>query len=308
MIQVADIIPPRLRPGDTVALCAPAGPVPKQQLDAGIAKLRNHYHIIYHPDLLSRDGYLAGTDTRRIAEFNAHLANPDVRAIFVARGGYGSMRILDALDADCLRRDPKLIVGFSDATAILCWARAAGVRAIHGPVVCQLAALEDRDLRWLVDMMQNPHPAGPIHVSLTGAGYNRMGYHEGHLLGGNLCMLAHMVGTTYYQDLTDAIVLLEEVNEQPYAIDRYLTRLALASCWSPSSSAIIGDFVNCVSTNPNHPQPLSVVQERLQAFSVPALQGLPVGHGNQNLALPFGGRCAIDFDQNTFELLEAAVS
>src|SRR3990170_3842307 len=134
--------PPRLREGDTVAVPAPAGPVPVEPFRAGLGILESRYKVVYDEGIFARTGFFAGDDRRRADELNRYVAAPDVRAILCARGGYGTMRILDQLDGDALRRDPKPLVGFSDITALLAWAAAAAqVRPVHGPVVTQLGHL-----------------------------------------------------------------------------------------------------------------------------------------------------------------------
>src|SRR5688572_29485978 len=144
------VTPPRLRPGDTVAIPAPAGPVPAEGFEAGVRLLAQRYKVVYDEALFERTGFLAGSDDRRADELNRYLADPDVRGIICARGGYGVMRILDRLDAAALRRDPKPIVGFSDVTALLAWSVAeAQVLPIHGPMVVQLGKLPPADVEWL---------------------------------------------------------------------------------------------------------------------------------------------------------------
>ncbi len=292
-------------------MCAPSGPVPEQRLRRGVELLAERYRVRWDdPGLLARTGYLAGDDARRADELNRALRDPDVRAVLVARGGYGVMRILSRLDADALRRDPKLIVGFSDITALLGWALArAGVRGIHGPVVAQLGRLEAGDRAQLFERMESPTPAGRLAVALSPLGARGRGRIEGRLVGGNLCMLSHLVGTPYQVDWGRATVFVEDVGERPYAVDRYLTRLQLAGAMDGVPALLCGDFDRCEETvNSGHPDVWQVIDERLSAWGLAGLRGLPVGHGDRNLALPFGARCAVDLDRGQIELLEAAVA
>jgi muramoyltetrapeptide carboxypeptidase len=263
------------------------------------------------PGILSRDGYLAGGDERRSDELNRYLRDPDVRAIFCARGGYGLMRILPALDAASLRSDPKLLVGFSDVTALHCWALAsAGVRPVHGPVVAQLDEIGGHDRDWLFRLLERPEPPGVLPGEpLLASGHAGQGAIEGPLLGGNLSLLAHLAGTPYQLSWAGAVLFLEDVGERPYAVDRYLTRLALAGVTTGVAAALLGDFCRCEPTAAGGgPGVWEVLDERLRALSIAALRGLPAGHGERNLALPLGGRCAIDFAGGTVHLLEAAVA
>ena len=308
-----DISPPALRAGDTVAVCAPAGPVSPARLRAGLERLESRYQLRVDPGVLTRTGYLAGDDERRAAAINDNLRDRDVRAIIIARGGYGLNRILDRLDVDALQSDPKLLVGFSDATALLAWARTlAGVRCIHGPMAAQLAELPDSDIQWLFRLMEDPHPAGRLPIALRPIGAPPGApatIVEGPIAGGNLCLLSHLLGTPYSPNLTGSIAVFEEVGERPYRIDRYLTHLGMAGALDGVAGTVLGDLTDCDETiHDDHPSGYQVVHERLSSYGVPGLQGLPFGHGARNLALPLGARCAIDMDRGEIHLLEPAVS
>jgi muramoyltetrapeptide carboxypeptidase len=284
--------------------------VPRARLQAALPLLAARYRVRVADDITRADGFLAGDDDRRAEELDGYLRDPEVRAVLVARGGYGLLRILDRLDPGPLRRDPKLLVGFSDATALLGWAlQAAGVRGIHGPVVAQLGELPAADVDWMFRLMESTTPAGPLAPRLAPVGAPAAGPVEGPLLGGNLCLLAHLVGTPFEVRVPGAVLLVEEVGERPYAIDRYLTRLGLAGALDQVAGALVGDLTRCdESTMAARPDAAEVIDERLRRYRIPGLAGLPVGHGAANLALPFGGRCALDFAAGRLELLEAAVA
>lgn len=260
--------------------------------------------------MFSRTGYLAGSDARRADELNQLLADPDVRAIFVARGGYGATRILEDLDAAALAADPIPLVGFSDATALVGWAAsAAGVAAIHGPVARQLVSLPETDLEWLFELLESTAPPGILCRGLSPGGAPASGPIEGSLWGGNLSLVAHLVATPLWPRAKDAIFFFEEIGERPYAIDRYLTRIAAAGALGGVRGAVVGGLTGCEETKwDDHPAAAEVVDERLATFSLPALAGAPIGHGERNRAVPFGGRAAIDFAAGTLELLSPAVA
>ncbi|HUS63271.1 MAG TPA: LD-carboxypeptidase [Kofleriaceae bacterium] len=302
-------IPPRVRPGDAVAVIAPASPVPGDRLRAGLERAGTRWRLRVPDDIERAHGFLAGDDARRADEVNRALRDPDVRALWLARGGYGILRLLPLLDADALRRDPKPIIGFSDATALLAWAELeAGVRGVHGPVLVQLGKLPPADAAWLFDLVEGR--AGAAAVLATGlrrVGAPAVGAVEGRLVGGNLCLLAHLCGTRYQVPVEGAIVLVEEVDEKPYAIDRDLTHMALAGGWRGAAGALVGDFTAC--EDPKYPTATwaDVVDERLRAFGVPALAGAPVGHGAVNRAFSFGGRVALDPEAGSAVLLDPAV-
>lgn len=263
--------------------------MPEERLRAGMRLVSERYQVRWDPDgVLAREGFLAGDDDRRAAELDRCLRDPDVRAIFVARGGYGIMRILERLDAAALRADPKWIVGFSDATALLSWALArAGVCGLHGPVVTQLGELPAGDAEALFATLEDP-TATPALSSLQPVGAPG-GPIEGHLVGGNLALVAHLAATPYLPPLAGSVLLLEDVGERPYAVDRYLTGLHLAGALDGVRGVLLGDFTGCEETKgPPDPDVWAVLDERLTRFGIPGRRGAPVGHGARNLSLVIG--------------------
>jgi muramoyltetrapeptide carboxypeptidase len=307
----APIRPARLRPGDTVAVCAPAGPVTPERLKAGLAILEARYRVVMAPEVFARKGYLAGSDDRRADELNRYLREGDVRAIFLTRGGYGLMRILDRLDAAALRADPIPIVGFSDATALLAWARTcAGVGGVHGPVVAQLGKLDHPDIAWLFRLLEDPKAPGQLPWTLTPWGAPPRAALSGPLVGGNLCLLSHLVGTPYQIDVRDALVFIEEIGEPPYRVDRYLTHLHLAGALEGAKAVLAGDFHGCEEPEGGYegsPGPVELVGARMRDFGIPVIAGLPLGHGPRNAALPFAAACTVD-PSGHLSLDEPAVS
>jgi muramoyltetrapeptide carboxypeptidase len=221
------------------------------------------------------------------------------------------MRILRELDPGLLVRDPKPIVGFSDATALLAWAYRAGVRGIHGPVAVQLGELPDEDVGQLIALLTEPRAPGLRPWFLTAHG---SGVHQGPLVPANLTLASMLVATPWALPLEGAIALFEEVGERPYEIDRYLTQLALSNALLETRAVIVGELVRC-----SDPQPpaggtdpadaaMRTMLDRLHAAGLPVAIGAPVGHGARNEAVPFGARCELDLDRNTFAILEAAVA
>jgi muramoyltetrapeptide carboxypeptidase len=282
------IRPPRLSPGDRLAVVAPAGPVPRERFEAGARILAGRYQLVHDERLFAQTGFLAGSDDERLAELASALADPSIRGVICARGGYGLMRILPGLDAAAFRRAPKPIVGFSDVTALHAWAAKAGVASIHGPVVTQLGELGEADATSLIDLLESSRAPPPI----DGLQPLVAGNAEGVLLGGNLELISRMVGTPWQLDLDGAVLLLEEVGEKPYRIDRALTQLELAGALKGVRGVVIGDLQHCEEPKP--PTAEEVIAERLGRLGVPILAGAPVGHGDRNRALPLGVRVAIE--------------
>lgn len=283
----------------------------KSRLDAGIAALSKRYTVEVSAHALDRSGYLAGDDGVRAAEINRFLRDPDVRAVILSRGGYGLMRILDQLDADALRRDPKIIVGYSDATALLAWAMtAAAVRGIHGPMAAHFGELGKVDRRWLINLMESPEPAGIVPDRGAAIGSpSGGGPVSGRLVGGNLCLLSSLCGTPYQVDAAGGVLVIEDVGERPYKIDRYMTHLALAGCLDGAIACVAGEFVRCEETvYEDAPTAEQVIDERLRAHGIVGIGPLPIGHGDRNLAFPYGGLCEVDPAAGRLRYLEAAVS
>ena len=309
------ITPPRIVRGQTLGICAPAGPVNAARFQRGLARLGDAFRIRLAPTLTVErapgvPSYLAASDDQRAAELSALIVDPDVRAIVLARGGYGLMRILDRIDPEILRKDPKPIVGFSDATALLAWAHAAaGVRGIHGPMVIQLGDLPDAHVAHLVTLLTEPRAPGVRPWSLVAHGHGTI---EGPLVAANLTMVSLLVGTPWELPLDGAIALIEEVGERPYEIDRYLTQLALTGQLAKLRAVIVGELTRCVDANPPSGEPdpadaaLATIRERLGA--IPHAAGAPVGHGNVNEAVPFGARTILDLDRGIVDITEAAVA
>lgn len=309
------IVPPRIARGQTLGVIAPAGPVNLERLQRGLARLGDAFRIRLAPSLMqpreAGPSYLAASDDTRVAELHALLADPEVRAIVLARGGYGIMRILPRLDPELLRRDPKPIVGFSDATALLGWMYAAGVRGIHGPMIAQLGELGDGDLAALIAMLTSPVPLGELPWQL--ASHGGRGVVRGHVVPANLTLASMLVGTPWALPLSGSIALFEEIGERPYELDRYLTQLALTGALATTKAVVLGELTRCVDANPPSgvadPEnaALATVLERLSSVHVPVAFGAPVGHGARNACVPFGAMCELDLDRGVLAIHEAAV-
>jgi muramoyltetrapeptide carboxypeptidase len=301
------IRPPRIAPGDPVRVIAPSGPVPREAFAAGIEVLRARYDVRHDDGVFAREGYLAGSDERRLAELTAALADPDARAIVMARGGYGLLRLLPFVDPGALAARPRPIVGFSDGTALLAFAARAGVASIHGPVVTQLGSLPAGDQRALFERLETPGPS----LLLDGLEGLIPGRVRGPLIGGNLEVFSRLVGTPYLPDVSGAILFFEDLGERPYRIDRLLTHLDLAGVFGAASGVIAGDFSSCrepEATRADSPTAEDVLVDRLGRLPVPvALQGA-FGHGTRNRALPYGTLCELDTGAGTLTALEGAVS
>lgn len=301
--------PPALRPGDRVAVVAPSMPVFTDPFARGIAALGDLGFVVeLGANVHAVHGHLAGTDEQRLTDLNAALGDPGIRAVWVGRGGYGLTRILDHIDWDALAADPKLLIGFSDVTALhhAAWRRLRLV-TVHGPSAGRMhvvAAHPDaRD--HLVDLITGAEP--PAVLPSLGATPEPVasGRAEGRLVGGNLSLVTAGIGTPDQLETDGTILLLEEVNEAPYKIDRMLTQLRAAGLLDAVAGIVVGALVGCDAPRARASATADeVVRERLGALGVPVLAGLPLGHVDRQLAVPHGARVALDADAGTLMLLE----
>jgi muramoyltetrapeptide carboxypeptidase len=283
---------PTLSPGDALRIVAPSGPFDEASFDAGVAFLRTRYEVRVDDEVRAKKGYLAGDDARRLAELRRALDEEGTNAIVCARGGFGATRLLEGLDVAQVGRARKLLVGFSDVTALhALWAR-AHVGSMHGPMVAWLGRADD-DARadWIAALEGRTLHARGLRAIARGRA-------EGILLGGNLAVLASLVGTPYAPPLDGAVLFLEEVGEAPYRIDRMLTQLRHARWFEGVRAIVLGDLVRCAPGD-HGVAAEDVIAERLGDLGVPMLAGLCAGHGETNHTLPFGSRVMVDADAGT---------
>jgi muramoyltetrapeptide carboxypeptidase len=298
------IRPPRLRPGDRVGVLAPASPCPVNELETGcviLEKLGLEVVVDVGSESLQSD-YLAGSDEYRASRFNQFVQDPEIRALFCARGGYGSLRILPELSYDRLRSTPKPLVGFSDITALLlaCY-RQTGLVCFHGPTVSTLATADQDTVDSLWQALSSTEP---MQVHFPEALCLKPGSCEGTLLGGNFTTLSHLLGTDYFPSFAGAILLLEDRGEPTYRIDRMLTQLLHTGFFGNISGLILGDF----SESGPRDELNELVQERLVSTSFPILSGVPIGHEQRNLTLPLGLPATLDTGSGTLTYHQAATT
>jgi muramoyltetrapeptide carboxypeptidase len=296
--------PPRIRSGDVVGVIAPSGAVDEGRLEAGIKVLEGWgLRVEVGSAVLSREAYLAGSDAARLADLERMLDDDRVRAIFCARGGYGSQRIVPALELDRLHGDPKPIVGYSDVTALLLWLRRrAGLVGFHGPMLERGADADPRALEQLLAQL-----AGSAPLPLVLAGRTRIpGRGAGRLAGGSLTLVAASLATPWEIDTRGAILLFEEVNEAPYRIDRMLQQLRAAGKLAPLAGVGVGDVSSCVDERYGT-DALAVIEEAVRPIGVPLVTELPFGHVRANSTWPMGVRAELNGDRGELRILEHGV-
>ncbi|HSJ44917.1 MAG TPA: LD-carboxypeptidase [Euzebyales bacterium] len=288
--------PPALRRGDTVALVSPCGPVLDHALlDDGIALLGSWgLDVVEGAHVRGSAGHLAGSDAQRAADLNTAIAHPDVRAVWAARGGYGLTRILDRIDWDALTADPPLIVGFSDVSALLVAAwRRAGLVTVHGHVIGRLPLQPPAAVAQLRALLFGHGGTEPLTgVPLDGAARDVV---HGPLIGGNLTVLAALAGTRDQVDATGCVLLLEEVAEAPYRVDRLLTQLRHSGAFDGVAGVAVGAPVQC---DPPAARPsgtfADVLADRLGDLEVPVVTDVPIGHMPDQRAVLHGGEVTLD--------------
>jgi muramoyltetrapeptide carboxypeptidase len=303
------IRPPALRPGTRVALVAAAGPLPEGGVDRAIQRVESlGWEPVAGEFCRCRTGYLAGRDAERAADLNRALRDPSIGAVWFLRGGYGTMRILDALDWDALARHPKALIGYSDNTAVHLAAQRAGVVGFHGPHP-HTPAFPDFARDELLRVLTVAEPAGVLPFPAQGGRAETLagGVADGPLLGGNLSLLSATLGTPFAIRPEGAILFIEEVGEHPYRLDRLFSHLRLAGVLS----AVAGIAVGGITESPEidgAPTAAEVVRDALGGLGIPVAAGFPFGHVDDNWTLPMGVRARLDADAGTLALLEPAVA
>ena len=298
--------PNALLPGGTLGIINPSSPVEEELLSSGIAALEAQgFRVIVAPYARSSYGHRAGSDANRAADFTDFYADPAVDALWCARGGSSALRLWPLLNWDVLALlPPKMVIGYSDTTSLLIpLTQRLQTVALHGPLVFELGKLPATLLHWQLRLLQSTEPAGTV----PGRASDTLvpGVAEGELCGGCLSLVCATLGTPYQIDTTGKLLLLEDIDEAPHRVERYLAHLAETGLLGSAAGFIIG-----AAANADDSKTLSMLQiwtEALSSHKKPAVLGFPFGHVTQNYALPLGIRARLDADARTLTLLEAAV-
>ncbi len=286
--------------GDAIGVIASGFAVQPRKLRDGLRRLdRWGYRIVCGPHLDAQDGYFAGGDVERGRDLCAMLESSEIRAVWFARGGFGTARLLDQIRWD--RVPPKLLVGYSDLTALFAVALAhEGLRCLHGPLVVELGDPREFDCRSLTRCLQGE----TFELKIAARQVLVSGRARGRLVGGNLSVLTHLWGTPYAPDLSGRILLLEEVGEETYRIDRLLTQLRMAGAFENLAGVLLGGVSVPVRRRfPPDRDLMDLLAENFGSLGIPVVQGLRCGHVARRLTLPLGGVTSIDTSRRllTFE-------
>jgi muramoyltetrapeptide carboxypeptidase len=320
--ELSLIKPPALRPGDTVGLITPASYVSDPDRLALAARTIDYFGLKMKlgKNVGKRSGYLAGSEEERLEDLHGMFSDDTVKAVFAIRGGYGSAHLLDRIDYALIRRNPKIFLGYSDITALhLAILKRAGLVTFHGPIV--LSPFTDYTQRWFRRALFEPKPLGtignppesnrlrPAHILRT----IRPGRAKGPLAGGNLTLISTTMGTPYEIETQGRILFLEDVDEQPYSVDRMLTQLRLAGKLDAAAGVVFGECDNCRPRDykPSFESTLSlgeVLDNILGTLKIPVLSGLTIGHTSDQLTLPLGVAATLDTAKGELVLEEAATT
>lgn len=301
--------PKRLRKGDVIGIIAPASPPNQENLDRSLrfldelglqVKLGKHVRAEY--------GYLAGTDAERAEDLHSMFADPEIKGVICAGGGYGTARIARMIDYSLIRSNPKIFWGYSDITFLhQCFQKEAGLVTFHGPMLASDIGREHIDDRTKRSFRMLFEPEKMIYtedISPLAAFYG--GKAAGVLTGGNLSLLTSTLGTEFELDTKDKLLLIEDIHEEPRAVDRMLNQLYMSGKLQSAAGFIIGDFADCT---PSREQSLSlqeVLEYYMSLVKKPVLSGFKIGHCLPNIAVPLGGEAILDADRKTLTI-EAGV-
>lgn len=297
--------PPALKPGNKVAVVATSGKIEAEKLKAGVAALEKAgFAVETAESVLARKGYLAGDAKGRAAALQSFFERPDIAAIFAARGGFGSIQMLPYLDPDIIRRRPKIFVGYSDLSIFINWlVERCGMVAFHGPMVAMELArgMNGRNAEFFWGTLSGEKKTWDVALGETIHG----GMAEGEAAGGCLSTIVTTIGTPYEIDTAGKILLLEDVAEKPYRIERMLTHLKMAGKLDGLAGLVFGSFSYCEGEGEREVG--DIIREMFRDASYPVATGLPMGHGDDNVIMPLGVKMRLDADGRRLALLETPV-
>ncbi len=308
------IKPPRLKMGDTIGVLSPASPVNRRKLNLGILKLgKLGFKVVLDKNVLAKTGFLAGKDKLRAKAVNSMFANPKIKAIFSARGGYGTLRILDLLNYNLIKKNPKILLGFSDLTALhLAIYKKCNLVTFHGPMVgSDFSRLSRYNKNYFFKAVSQKKPIGKIQNSNKVGNWKVItpGRAAGKILGGNLTLVCRLLGTAYEPDFKGKILFLEDINSEPYQIDSLLAQLNLAGVLDRVQGVILGEFYDFrpgkAKSSGLHVREVFVDYFKHRPY--PVIYPVSCGHGKDKITIPLGVKVTIDTYKKILSIDEAGV-
>lgn len=311
-VSIKTIKPPKLAKGDTIAIAGLAGAVWDQNYVSLFTNTLTQlgFKIKVGENVRKKFGYLSGTDEDRANELNAFFEDSSVKGIFCIKGGWGSARIIDLIDYELIKKNPKVFLGFSDITSLLnsMYAK-TGLVTFHGPV--GYSTWNAFSIEALKNVLFTDVPTYFPTAPLQNQAFQTLksGYAKGEMVGGNLSVICSIIGSGYLPNWENKILFLEETNEEPYRIDRMLTTLRLTGAFDKINGIVLGQFTHCEPENPLTSFSLiEVLKQHVNCIDVPVFIGAPIGHVSFKWTIPVGLRCEMNADLGTLKMLESAVS
>lgn len=313
------IKPPKLKPGDTIGIIAPSSPVKKDKLETNIQYLEGlGYRIKLGTHLFDRYGYFAGKDRDRVDDLNRMFADPEVDAIFCARGGSGTTRIIPLIDYANIRRNPKIFLGYSDITALVnAIHQQTGLVTFHSPTVESGLGINSESFsrEMVFRLLSNPESLGKINFpSKSPASTSTWkvlveGETQGKSLAGCISVIQTLLGTPYEFNMQNKIFFCEDVNEEPYRIDRMLAHFKLTGKLKQVKAVVIGKLVRCEPKEPEEPTLTyaEIFRDLFGDLGIPVIYDLGFGHGDANFPIPIGIEVKLDTGKKELSYLEGAV-
>lgn len=307
--------PKKLVPGDVIGIISPASsPDNLEKIEKGVNYLEKlGYKIEIGENVGKTHGYLAGTDEERLNDLHSMFQNKDVKAIFCVRGGYGAGRLLDKIDYKLIKKNPKIFVGYSDITSLqMAILKKTGLITFAGPMVAIdfSSNVDEYAEENFWNILTSSKKIGKLHNPRDEKFYAlNSGRGEGKLIGGNLAVLGSLFGTDYLPDLKDSILLLEDIGEVPYRIDRLLNQLRLSNVFEKINGVILGRFVDCYEKDKSKEtiKLNEVIENYFAQLKMPVLYSFSHGHIKENLTIPMGVNCKLNTSRGFVELTESAV-
>lgn len=312
-------IPQALKKGDTIGIIAPAGILTEKRVQQAVEDVEKMgYKVKLGKNILNTYGYLAGTDQERLEDLHEMFADKSVNMIWCGRGGYGCTRLLDSIDYKLIKNNPKIFMGYSDITALHnAFYQCADLITFHGPIaaskhnefseklIFDLIERNEIDGKAILsDLQKQEFPEDHHHLEVMVPGKA-----EGIFVGGNLSLVAAMMGTKYEINLKGKILFLEDVEEEPYSLDRMFTQLMGAKHFKDLAGIMLGQFSSCVAKNPeNSLTTKELLIDRLSNCKFPVVAGLPFGHVPLNMSIPIGAKGSIDTNDLILHLKSKVVS
>ncbi|TYB78539.1 LD-carboxypeptidase [Bizionia myxarmorum] len=290
------IQPPYLKAGDTVAIVAPSGILRNRQAEVQRAvKLLESWglHAIVGKHVFSQDNHFAGTDAQRCEDFQKAMDNPSVSAIWAARGGYGTVRILDKLDYTKLKKNPKWLIGYSDITALHNDFHNEGFETIHA-LMCTSLTADGKGIEEAIATFKKSLFGEPLSYTLKGSDYNKTGNVNAPIVGGNLTMLHTMLGSKSSLDTKGKILFIEEIGEYKYHVDRMLQSLKRAGYFENCAGVLVGDMTKMRKNTTSWGSSIEqLILDALSEYDFPIAFNMPAGHEDDNRAMILGQKVAL---------------